>query len=162
RSQKMEAVGRLASGLAHDFGNLLTVVSGRAELLLMGLEGGDPRREHAAEILRAAEKATTLTRRLLTFSRHRSRQERLLGVNKVLAHLEPLLHRLLKNGVELQLDLAPDLAAVRADPTQVEQVILNLVVNARDALPEGGLIMLRTVNVPASEAEAAPDGSRGA
>jgi two-component system cell cycle sensor histidine kinase/response regulator CckA len=143
QSQKMEAVGLLAGGIAHDFNNLLTAVGGYAEILLAGLNGGDARRRHAEAIQRATERAATLTRQLLAFSRRQVLQPAAFDVNGLLEDLQPLLERLVGADVEVVIKTAPERVTVLADPGQIEQVVMNLVVNARDAMPSGGLLTLR-------------------
>jgi two-component system cell cycle sensor histidine kinase/response regulator CckA len=145
QGQRLEAIGRLAGGVAHDFNNLLTVISGYAEVLLDG-------RDRAAEpeldqIAAAAERAAILTRQLLAFSRRQVLQPRVLQLNDVVEGLTPMLSRLIGEDVELVATLAPSLGPVHADPNQLEQVLVNLAVNARDAMPEGGLLTIRTANV---------------
>jgi len=144
--QKMEAVGRLAGGVAHDFNNLLTAIRGNAELLLADLPAASQSREDVEEIRRAADRATALTRQLLAFSRRQVLQPRLLDLNQSVLEMQRMLRRLLGEDVELATQLASGLRMVRADPAQVEQVILNLAVNARDAMPEGGVLMVCTDN----------------
>jgi signal transduction histidine kinase len=144
QSQKMEAVGRLAGGIAHDFNNILTAITSYAEFLLEAIPPEDPRSDDAREIRRAARRAATLTSQLLAFSRRQVRQPRVLDLNAVLTELEKILRRLIGEDVRLVLDLAPDPGSVKADQGQLEQVIVNLVVNASDAMPEGGTITLRT------------------
>ncbi len=144
QSQKMEAVGRLAGGIAHDFNNLLTVIKGNAELVLLGQGAEAPDREEVEEIQRAAERAATLTRQLLAFSRKQILQPRLLSLNGVVAEIERILGRLIGADVAMTTDLHPALGMVRADPGQLEQVLLNLVVNARDAMPSGGRLVIAT------------------
>jgi signal transduction histidine kinase len=161
RSQKMEAIGQLAGGLAHDFNNLLTVVTGRVEVLLDRLPPEDASRREATAILEAADKGATLTRQLLAFSRRQLLQPRVLSLNTVATGMEPILRRLIGEHIILEIALAPDLGAVKADPVQLEQVILNLTVNARDAMPDGGRLTIRTANVELDEAECqAYDGPR--
>jgi PAS domain S-box-containing protein len=149
--QKMEAVGRLAGGVAHDFNNLLTAIRGNAELLLADLPPDSQSREDVEEIRRAADRAAALTRQLLAFSRRQVLQPRLLDLNQSVTEMERMLRRLLGEDVELATRLAPGLRRVRADPAQVEQVILNLAVNARDAMPEGGVLMVATANMELGE-----------
>ena len=149
--QKMEAVGRLAGGVAHDFNNLLTVIRGNAELLLADIPADSVSREDVEEIRRAADRAAALTKQLLAFSRRQVLQPRLLDLNQSVAEMERMLHRLLSEDVELATRLDPQLRRVRADPAQLEQVILNLVVNARDAMPDGGLVTLCTSNMVLGE-----------
>ncbi|HET7342434.1 MAG TPA: PAS domain S-box protein [Methylomirabilota bacterium] len=140
QSQKMEAVGRLAGGVAHDFNNLLTVISGRSELVLQRLRADDPLRRDVELIRRVGERAAALTRQLLAFSRKQVLQTRVVALDAVIADLEPMLRRLIGEDVELLAAIAPGVARVRADPAQLEQVVLNLVVNARDAMTGGGRI----------------------
>jgi len=147
QAQRLEAVGRLAGGVAHDFNNVLTAISGFSDLLLEELPPGDSKREEVEEIARAAQRAATLTRQLLAFSRRQVLQPRVLDLNAVVQTLEKMLPRLLGEDIRVSLKLAPGLGAVRADPGQVEQVIVNLAVNSRDAMPEGGQLSIETANV---------------
>ncbi|MBI2678885.1 MAG: PAS domain S-box protein [Candidatus Koribacter versatilis] len=153
QAQKMEAVGRLAGGIAHDFNNLLTVISGYMQLLLAepGVQGAPEMREVAD----AADRAAGLTRQLLAFSRRQVLQPRVLDLADVVRGLEKMMQRLLGEDIELQIVLAPSLSAVRADPGQIEQVVMNLAVNARDAMPQGGKLVIETRDVQVSEAFAA-------
>jgi len=145
--QKMETVGRLASGVAHDFNNLLTIISGFSQLLLERLEAGDPRRAYVKEIQGAEERAASLTRQLLAFGRRQILLPQVLDLNAIVAKMDKMLRPLLGEDVELVTVLPPDLGRVKADPGQIEQVILNLAVNARDAMPGGGKLTLETANV---------------
>lgn len=145
-SQKMEAVGRLAGGVAHDFNNLLTVIKGYSELMLNELTTKDPMHSEVEEILRAAERAASLTRQLLAFSRRQVLEPKVLDLNAVIGNMQKLLKRLLGEDVELRVALDSSLGHVKADPGQVEQVIMNLAVNARDAMPRGGKLTLETRN----------------
>ena len=147
QAQKMEAVGQLAGGVAHDFNNLLTAIIGNTELLLRTIEPEDSRRLDVQEINRAAHRAATLTRQLLAFSRKQVLQPRIVDLNAVVAELTAMLRRVIGEHVELRLDLEPGLGRVLADPGQMEQVITNLAVNARDAMPTGGTLTIRTANV---------------
>ena len=147
QAQKMEAVGQLAGGVAHDFNNLLTAIIGNTELLLRTIEPEDSRRLDVQEINRAAHRAATLTRQLLAFSRKQVLQPRIVDLNAVVAELTAMLRRIIGEHVELRLDLEPGLGRVLADPGQMEQVITNLAVNARDAMPTGGTLTIRTANV---------------
>jgi PAS domain S-box-containing protein len=144
QAQKMEAVGQLAGGIAHDFNNLLTAILSSADLLEADLAADDPRRADVAAIRQAAERAAQLTRQLLAFSRQQILQPTLLDLNLLVARLEGLLRRVIPEHVHLETRLAENPALVYADPSQLEQVILNLVVNARDAMPEGGSIGIET------------------
>jgi PAS domain S-box-containing protein len=152
QAQKMEAVGRLAGGVAHDFNNLLTVITSYSTLLLDDLEATDPRREDLNEILKAATGAAGLTRQLLAFSRQQVLEPKVLDLNAVVAGAGKMLQRLIGEDVALVTVLAPDLASVKADPGQVEQVIMNLAVNSRDAMPQGGKLTIETMNVELGDA----------
>jgi len=147
QAQKMEAVGRLAGGVAHDFNNLLTIINGYAQLLIEPISPQDPRRGHLKEILTAGERAASLTRQLLAFSRRQVLEPRVLNLNSVLADVAKMLRRLIGEDVELVATLKPDLGRVKVDPGQIEQVIMNLAVNARDAMPQGGKLFVETSNV---------------
>jgi PAS domain S-box-containing protein len=146
QSQKMDAVGRLAGGVAHDFNNMLAVINGYSELCLGEVEPGSPWREPLQEIHRAGERAATLTRQLLAFSRKQMLRPVPLDLNQVVADTHTMLSRLIGEDILLGTRLAPDLGWIHADPGQIEQVILNLVVNARDAMPRGGRLLLSTRN----------------
>ncbi len=148
QAQKMEAIGRLAGGIAHDFNNLLTVINGQSEYLLDTFYNpDDPRREDVLEIKWAGQKAAMLTRQLLAFGRKQTVQPQVLDLNSVIRNLEKMLHRLIGEDVELITNLASDLAYVYIDPGQMEQVLMNLVVNARDAMPKGGMLAIETGNI---------------
>jgi PAS domain S-box-containing protein len=147
QAQKMEAVGRLAGGVAHDFNNLLTVIGGYSEILLGGVPPGDPRRSQLEEIHKAAQRASSLTRQLLSFSRRQAVGPATVDLNAVLDGIAKMLRRLIGEDVELVAAPAPELGQIRADPGQIEQVIMNLAVNARDAMPKGGKLTLETANV---------------
>ncbi len=147
QAQKMEAVGRLAGGIAHDFNNILTAITGHADLLLEDLGHHDPRRADVDEIRRSAERAAGLTRQLLAFSRQQVLQPKVVDVNALVLDMDKLLRRLIGEDVELATALDPTLGRVTADPGQLEQVIVNLAVNARDAMPQGGKLTLETRNI---------------
>jgi PAS domain S-box-containing protein len=147
QSQKMEAVGRLAGGLAHDFNNLLTVIKGYSRMVLEDLRPGEKIRANVEHIDSAAERAAALTRHLLAFSRKQVLQPRVIDLNVLVTNLDKMLRRLIGEDVEVETVPAPNLGYVNADPGQLEQVIMNLVVNARDAMPNGGKLTLETANV---------------
>jgi PAS domain S-box-containing protein len=147
QSQKMESIGRLAGGVAHDFNNILTAIRGYAELLLIDLADDAPARESAAEIARAAGRAAALTGQLLAFSRKQVLRPQRLDLNEIVSGMSSMLARMLGEDVVLTTALESELRPTLADPTQVEQVLLNLAVNARDAMPKGGRLRLRTANV---------------
>ncbi|HEX2219815.1 MAG TPA: PAS domain S-box protein [Gemmatimonadales bacterium] len=151
QAQKMEAVGQLAGGVAHDFNNLLTAIIGNAELLLREIAPEDSRRLDVLEINRAAHRAAGLTRQLLAFSRKQVLQPRIVDLNIVVSDLTAMLRRIIGEHVELRLQLQPGLGRVLADPGQLEQVITNLAVNARDAMPSGGMLTIRTADVEAAD-----------
>ncbi|HUE96082.1 MAG TPA: PAS domain S-box protein, partial [Longimicrobiaceae bacterium] len=154
QAQKMEAIGRLAGGIAHDFNNLLTAIKGFTELLLLDFEEKDPRRGFATEIQGAATRAAGLTRQLLAFSRRQVLQPEVLDLNRSVGGMENMLQRLIGEDVAMRCSLDPDLGRVRVDPGQVEQVLMNLVVNARDAMPNGGEVQIRTGNADLTEEDA--------
>jgi two-component system cell cycle sensor histidine kinase/response regulator CckA len=147
QAQKMEAIGRLAGGVAHDFNNLLTAIRGYAELVMYTLEHDDPRRADADEIVRATDRAAALTRQLLTFSRRRILRPQVLALDEVLAGTERILRRLIGEDVNLVFVCEAGLGHVRADAGQIEQVLINLAVNARDAMPRGGRLRIELGNV---------------
>ncbi len=151
QSQKLEAVGRLAGGVAHDFNNLLTVIAGNDRFLLNQLSTLDPSRAYAEEIMKAAERATALTRQLLAFSRRQVIQPLVLNINEALRQSEKLMRRLVGEGIEVVYRLGPDVGRVRMDPSQLDQVMLNLLVNARDAMPNGGSALVETTSVDLGE-----------
>jgi len=155
QAQKMEAVGRLAGGIAHDFNNLLTAITGYSGLLLLHLPKGEAAYREVVEIRKASDRATALTRQLLAFSRRQVLQPKVLDLNQVVANMEKMLHRLIGEDVELVTTLASNLGHVKADPGQIEQVIVNLAVNSRDAMPKGGKLILETANVELDENHAA-------
>jgi two-component system, cell cycle sensor histidine kinase and response regulator CckA len=147
QAQKMEAVGRLAAGVAHDFNNLLSVVLGFSELAIDGLKAADPLRGDIEEIRKAANRATALTRQLLAFSRQQVLEPRVVDLNDIVGGMKPMLSRLLGEDIDLTVLPSGSLGRVLVDPSQVEQVVMNLAVNARDAMPEGGMLTIETSNV---------------
>ncbi len=150
-AQKMEAVGRLAGGVAHDFNNMLTVISGYNRMILDELSAMDPLRGYAEEILKAADRAGALTNQLLAFSRRQIMQPRVISVNTVVGQTEKMLHRLIGEDVELVMRLGAGVGNIKADPGHVEQAVVNLAVNARDAMPLGGRLTIETENVHLDE-----------
>jgi signal transduction histidine kinase/CheY-like chemotaxis protein len=146
-ARKMEAVGRLAGGIAHDFNNLLMVVLGNSELILTRLPGTDPNAANARDISSAATRAASLTQQLLAFSRKQVLEPKVLDLNTIVVDVEKILGRLIGEDISLQLVLSPHLVKVKADRSQIEQVLLNLAVNARDAMPQGGKLIIETADV---------------
>ena len=147
QAQKMEAVGRLAGGIAHDFNNLLTAIRGNAELMSHRVKQDPAMAAEVDEILHAADRAASLTRQLLAFSRKQVLQPVALDINEIVASVSRMARRLIGTDVQLQQELAPSVSQVLADPAQIEQVLLNLIVNARDAMPNGGMITVQTATV---------------
>ncbi len=147
QSQRMEAVGRLAGGVAHDFNNLLTAIRGFAALTLEDMTAADPRRPAIEQIERAGERAADLTRHLLAFSRRQILQPRIVDLNAVITETTRMLHRLIGEDISLVTDLQPELGRVAVDPGQIDQVVMNLAINARDAMPDGGRLTIGTANV---------------
>jgi nitrogen-specific signal transduction histidine kinase/ActR/RegA family two-component response regulator len=145
--EEMEAIGRLSGGVAHDFNNVLTAITGCSDFLLSELDPDDPKRGEVEEIKQAADRAAALTQQLLAFSRRQLLQLQVLDLNSVVASTEKMLRRLIGEDVELAAILSPSIGRVKADPRRVEQVIMNLAVNARDAMPEGGKLTLETADV---------------
>jgi two-component system, cell cycle sensor histidine kinase and response regulator CckA len=158
RAQKLEAIGRLAGGVAHDFNNVLTAILGSAELLMMDTPPGEHAREEVEIIRDAAARAQDLIRQLLAFSSRQVLQPVVLDLNDLITDLGRMLRRLIGEDLTLDTDLARDLCAVRADPGQVEQVLVNLAVNARDAMPDGGRLAIRTENVDVTDGGDVPAG----
>ena len=154
QAQKMEAVGRLAGGVAHDFNNVLTAIFGYADLLLDGFDAEDPRRADVEEIKRAANRAAALTRQLLAFSRKQVMQPKRVNLNEIIANIQTLLAKLVGDDIQLRVFPDPSLGDVRADPGQIEQVLMNLAANSRDAMPEGGTLTITTANADLQEDDA--------
>jgi PAS domain S-box-containing protein len=154
QTAKMEAVGQLAGGVAHDFNNLLTVISGYGELLLADLKETDPSRQQVQAILKAAEQASAVTRQLLAFSRKEMLQPQILELNGIISGLVEMFSRLIDENIVINLKLEPELGAVKADPGHIEQVVMNLALNALDAMPEGGTLGIETANVQVAASDA--------
>jgi PAS domain S-box-containing protein len=153
-AQKMEAVGQLAGGVAHDFNNLLTVILGYAETISSGLEADDPIRADAVQIVRAARRAATLTQQLLASARRQASQPVPLDLNTACRGIESMLRRLIPANIEFRLETESELRRVHGDPVEIEQVLMNLAVNARDAMPEGGTLVISTANVDVERGDA--------
>jgi len=151
QSQKMEAIGRVAGGVAHDFNNLLTVITGYCELFLLDLSKDDPGRQKLNEIAKAAERAANLTRQLLAFSRRQILEMKVVNLNIILKDLDKMLHRVVGEDIDFKTVFVDDLGLVKVDPGQMEQVVMNLVVNARDAMSQGGKLTLETANTELDE-----------
>jgi signal transduction histidine kinase len=154
QSQKMEAVGRLAGGIAHDFNNLLTAITGYSELLLSRADDLGPLRKYIDEILRAGRSSESLTRQLLAFSRGQVLQPKVLDLNTVVGNIHKMLRRLIGEDIELVTVFGSALGRMKADPGQLQQVIVNLAVNARDAMPQGGKLVIETRNTELDAEEA--------
>jgi PAS domain S-box-containing protein len=153
RAQRLEGIGRLAGGVAHDFNNLLVVINGYAQIILSETPAEGPLRDQAQEIINAGNRAAALTRQLLAFSRKQVMRPRAINLDSLLTDLKKMLGRLIREDIELKQSFTPELWSVKADPDRVEQVILNLVVNARDAMPGGGVLTIATSNVEFREQE---------
>jgi PAS domain S-box-containing protein len=154
QAQKMEAVGRLSGGIAHDFNNLLGVIIGYSEDIEVRTAPGDPLRKSAEEILKAAQRAASLTQQLLAFSRQQVLQPNVLAVNNLVSDMGKMLQRLIGAHIDLTTKLDPAVGRIKADQSQIEQIIVNLVVNARDAMPEGGMLLIETAGVYLNESQA--------
>ncbi len=154
QAQKLEAVARLAAGVAHDFNNILTAISGHSELLLRQLGPGAPGRKNAEQIEKCAYMAAALTRQLLTFSRKQAVEPRVFKLNDVIRNLERMLRRLIGEDIEFHANLDAAAGCIKADPGQIEQVIMNLAVNARDAMPKGGRLQITTAHLTSDQARA--------
>ncbi len=153
RAQRLEGIARLAGGVAHDFNNLLMVINGYAQMILSKLKADDPVRDQAQEIISAGNRAAALTRQLLAFGRKQVMRPRVINLDTLLTDLQKMLQRLIREDIEIKQNLTPELWSVKADPDQVEQVIMNLAVNARDAMPKGGVLTIATSNVELGEQE---------
>ena len=151
QAQKMEAIGRLAGGVAHDFNNILTIISGNAQLGMMSLREDDPMRERLATIQKASGHAEELTRRLLAFGRRQISSPRVVSINEILAELEKMLRRVIGEDIDLEIRPDSNVKSIYFDPTQLEQIFMNLVVNSRDAMPKGGSLTIETTNVQLGE-----------
>jgi two-component system, cell cycle sensor histidine kinase and response regulator CckA len=151
QAQKMEAVGMLAGGVAHDFNNLLTIINGYTQLILNSLRADDANRHSAEQVMKAGERAAALTNQLLAFSRRQVLQLKVLDLNRAVSSLGVMLQRLIGEDIDLRLELRPETGRVNADAGQLEQVLMNLAVNARDAMPTGGTLTIETANVDLDE-----------
>jgi two-component system cell cycle sensor histidine kinase/response regulator CckA len=154
QAQKMEAVGMLAGGVAHDFNNLLTIINGYTQLILNTLRPDDPNRHSAEQVMKAGERAAALTNQLLAFSRRQVLQLKVLDLNRAVSSLSMMLQRLIGEDIDLRLELRPETGRVNADAGQLEQVLMNLAVNARDAMPKGGTLTIETANIDLDESYA--------
>ncbi|MDP8237875.1 MAG: ATP-binding protein [Candidatus Hatepunaea meridiana] len=146
QAQKMEALGQLTSGVAHDFNNLLTVIIGNTELMLMSIESGNPLQSNVEGIMKAAESATNLTKRLLAFSRKQPIELSVMDLNNIINEMDLMLQCILRQHIKLVTTTEPNLWKIKANQGQIEQVIINLIVNARDAMPQGGTLSIETKN----------------
>jgi PAS domain S-box-containing protein len=154
KAQELEAIGRLSGGVAHDFNNILTAITGYSSILLRTLDRDDPKRGDVDEIKQAADRAAALTQQLLAFSRKQVMQPQVLDLNSIVANTEKMLQRLIGEDIELATILDPNLGRVKADPGRIEQVIMNLAVNARDAMPQGGKLTIESTNAVLDDAYA--------
>jgi two-component system, cell cycle sensor histidine kinase and response regulator CckA len=161
QSQRMEALGRLAGGVAHDFNNLLTIIGGYSNMVLDGLDAKNPLRKEVEPIAEAAERASALTRQLLAFSRRQLLQPKIVDLNRLITKMNKMLRRVIGEDIELKLALRPDVGRIKADPGQIEQVIMNLAVNARDAMPSGGALSVITENREVVSGDGSPDLAEG-
>ncbi len=151
QAQKMEAVGRLAGGIAHDFNNLITAINGYSELILSDLKQDDPLRQDILEIKKAGERAASLTEQLLAFSRRQILQPKVLGLNILIGDLEGILRRLIGKDIELVMVLVLGSMRIKADPTRIQQIVMNLAINARDVMPQGGKLVIKTASLKIEE-----------
>jgi nitrogen-specific signal transduction histidine kinase/CheY-like chemotaxis protein len=156
QAQKMESVGQLAGGVAHDFNNLLTVITGRIDFLIGALNITEDQEADLGEIKKAAERAAGLTRQLLAFSRKQLLQPRVLDLNRTLDEFEPMLRRLIGEDIRIEIEHGQELGSVSADPGQLQQILMNLALNARDAMPAGGVITFRTANETTGSGSGSP------
>jgi len=147
QSQKMEAIGVLAGGIAHDFNNLLTVINGYSDLTLKRMPADGPFRHNVEEVRTAGARAAELTNQLLAFSRKQVRKPAVMNLNSVINNVEKMLRRIIREDIELRVELEPNLSNVLADPGQIEQVIMNLIINSRDSMPAGGTVTIETQNI---------------
>jgi signal transduction histidine kinase len=151
RAQRMEAIGTLSGGVAHDFNNILTVILGHAEVLMQALRSSPAEYEHLKSIDEASRRASALTRQLLAFSRKQVLQPKVFSLNSLIVDLDKMLRRLISEDIEVQTVTDPQLGSTKADPGQIEQVVMNLVLNARDAMESGGRITIETANIDLDE-----------
>jgi len=151
QAQKMEAIGQLAGGVAHDFNNILTIINGYSEMLLQSLPESTSQRDDVKQILKAGKRAESLTRQLLAFSRKQILQPKVLDLNQLIHDLDKMLRRLITENIDLIINYDENLSYIKADPGQIEQVIMNLVINSRDAMPRGGKLMISTANFSADQ-----------
>ena len=147
QAQKIESIGRLAGGIAHDFNNMLTVINGYSEMILQRMREDDPLRHKLQEIKKAGERSSLLTHQLLAFSRRQILQPKILQINQIISEMTMMVERLIREDIRLVCTLRPDVGQIKADPGQISQVLMNLIVNARDAMPKGGAITIKTENV---------------
>lgn len=154
QAHKMEAVGRLAGGVAHDFNNLLTIIAGYSKMLLDGTATTDPRREGLEQILNAGNRASILTRQLLAFSRRQVLQPKVVNLNHLLTNMRALLRPLVGEHITIETELDPEVSCIKVDPHQIEQVVMNLAANARDAMANGGQFRIQTSMANPSEHQA--------
>ena len=160
-AHRAEALGRIAGGVAHDFNNLLTTIRGFGEMLLLDMVPDDRRRPDVQRICRAADRGALLTRQLLAFGKQQAQDPRPVNINDVVRGMEPLVQRLVGADVRLDVRLSPGLGAVRMDPAQLEHVVVNLILGARDAMPAGGQLTIETTRAPDQRAHPRASGAPG-